>query len=356
MSLEPNRRRAGSSRETGRRKRGPIYRVCLTIIGFLILTLALSSQGLISYSSPLVFSLANTYGRLASKWTVPRIANPGYLRAGVIDEGELKRLASSWQAVQLEEVSRPSRNSSIRIASVTPYAKDYVRLADNCSRQGVKLLVQCSGMDAWHTTPGGWGTLQDLRNGTLRVVIFDGGHHLPTLALQPDLVIVPVTIGYAAHGYMKDALPVKCLIEILRQENLSFPVVTVPRWALVKTEDSMNRIAVKAVNDLCLAEEVRPLGRALAPHLTTYGKAAYLYVSEKETQDFKKVKGLLEKDVSRVYVAFNYNSFTWQEAQRFKDHLAASGLQVEVVNEPLNFAGVLRQRGIRCIIGHQESS
>lgn len=354
VSLDPNSKKASRSHGNGRHKRG--FRVCLLIIGFLILTLALSSRGFISYRSPLVFGLANAYGRLASEWAVPRPVNSGYLRAGVIDEGELARLGSSWQAVQLEEGSRSSEKGSIRIASITPNARDYARLAANCSQQGVKLVVQCSGMDAWHTTPRGWRALEELRNSTLRVVIFDGGHHLPTLALQPDLVIIPATMGYAAHGYMKDALSVKCLAKILKQENLSFPVVTVPRWALVKTEDSMNKIAIKAVNGLCLAEEVRPLGRALAPHLTTYGSAAYLYVAEKETQDLQKVKGLLDEDVSRVYMAFNYNSFTWQEAQRFKDHLAASGLQVEVVNEPLNFAGVLRQRGIRCILGHQESS
>ena len=134
-----------------------------------------------------------------------------------------------------EELLGPPEPSSgqVKIAVIPPgTGGGYDGLAAGVLRHQARVMVQCSGMDTWHTTARGYESLIRLRERCLRVVVFDGGHHLPTLGLIPDIIIVPSTAGYAAHSYMPDAMEVKQLLQLLEETDCPAALVTVPAGPL----------------------------------------------------------------------------------------------------------------------------
>lgn len=85
-------------------------------------------------------------------------------------------------------------------------------------RLGVRVVVEASAADGARLSPEGKKAADLLRvHGILRVVLFDGAHHLPGLRVPGDVLLLPVMRLpgerelVAVHGYIRDALPVSWL-------------------------------------------------------------------------------------------------------------------------------------------------
>ena len=97
---------------------------------------------------------------------------------------------------------------------------------------GVDAVVDASCADGLRATPSGRDTALALRRaGILRAVIFDGGHHLAALHLEPEAAILPVLrvrgVDYACHVHLRDAVSVPALMKAaatagLRTEFFTF--------------------------------------------------------------------------------------------------------------------------------------
>jgi hypothetical protein len=286
------------------------------------------------------------YGELAA-----RITPVGILQEAPVwaDASEMSR----WQSERWRYVTWRDLNGTVPEGAdmlvVTPDAADYHTLISRCISHHIRILVECSGMDGWHTSVQGQRDLEAMRGKVLRVVIFDGGHHLPTLALRPDLVIIPVTWGYAAHGYMKDAVSVKTVTDIIRREKINCPVITVPRWSLVKTPASLSRIAMRALTALPAGGRPQHAGSALAPRATRYHNAIFIYA---ENENIGSIPRLVEDTAARdtrVYLACDYGSLSPGQWQACYNGLKQAGIRVRIVNQPLDVTGVLLRGGAACI-------
>lgn len=104
-------------------------------------------------------------------------------------------------------------------------------------RLGADLMVDCTAADLARLTPDGWRSVQLAKEeGIWRMVVFDGAHHLPSLAADPELLLVPVLAAggtpLIAHGYVRDALPLAALRSVLGALGLEPLLVTVPRLSL----------------------------------------------------------------------------------------------------------------------------
>lgn len=118
---------------------------------------------------------------------------------------------------------------------------------------GVDAVVDASAADGLRSTTAGRETARRLREaGILRTVVFDGGHHLPGLALEPDLAILPVLrlrgTAYACHIHLRDAVPLPALARYAAAMGLRTRFFTVPRlFTMAKTKNAMAALLVKAL-------------------------------------------------------------------------------------------------------------
>ncbi|NLV16222.1 MAG: hypothetical protein GXY50_03280 [Syntrophomonadaceae bacterium] len=315
----------------------------LLIIAFVAIKLI--SQGIISYEQPLISKAADWYGAYVSKRVAVEIIRPGAIRPGIFSpDDQYLPDGSKWQSIGWATLYQQEIDADkLLVVAVTPDAENYDQLINKCVEQRARLVVESSGIDAWHTTSAGYKGLKQLTEQALRAVVFDGGHHLPTLGLTPDLIIVPVTQGYAAHAYMRDAVKVEKLLALMEQEHIDCPVAAVSRWGLVKTPSSMNQIAMEALRQLPPASiAIDQKGAVLAPRLTMRGKAAFMYESVADEKSLQMVrKKLVEHGAERLYIAFNYSLVTDEDADGFIKGLEHYGLQVMLMNEPRNLVGAI---------------
>ena len=314
--------------------------------------IALVVNGLVSYRTPLVAAMVDGYGAAVANLAPLEVIHPGGLRDGILTAEHQKQLAEGkWTGLNWRELPQHEQKpGTLAVLAVTPDASDYAAIVSGCLEKRIKVVAESSGMDGWHTTAQGWVGLQNLTSEVLRVVVFDGGHHLPTLGLQPDLLIVPVTMGYIAHGHTRDAMRVEELLAILEREQIECPVVAVPRWGLVKTTASMNRIVIRALA-LVATGDARHFqeGEVLGSRCTRYRKASFLYVNYLQGTDWGWLESANTDHVERVYLAFNYDLVRREQAEEVIKKLKGSGLQVELANEPLHVAGIIIRGGMRCI-------
>lgn len=327
-------------------------RLVLLTITVAAASIALVVNGLVSYRTPLVAAIADRYGAAVADLAPLEVIHPGGLRDGILTAEHRKQLAEGgWVGLNWRELPHyEQKPGALAILAVTPDAFNYEEIVGRCLEKQIKVVVESSGMDAWHSTAEGAVALKNLTSEALRVVVFDGGHHLPTLGLQPDLLIVPVTMGYIAHGHTRDAVRVQDLLAIIEREQIGCPVVAVPRWGLVKTTASMNRIVIKA---LALVEtgDARHCqeGEVLGSHCTRYRKASFLYVNHFHKLDWGWLESAAAGHIKLVYLAFNYDLVSRDQMEEVIQKLKRSGLRVELANEPLHVAGIIVRGGIRCI-------
>lgn len=210
-----------------------------------------------------------------------------------------------------------------------------------------QMIIECSSLDGWHTSREGSAWLPLLRSRAYRVVVFDGGHHLPTLGLVPDIIIIPAFRGYAVHGYMQDGMKVDKILEIITANNIPTTMATVSRWRLVKTESSLQNISREILQRLDFAvDESEPLAVNCRPRISKYGKSIFIYANE----EYIKQPALVSKycrqlgmdNVCTIYIAFDYAAIKPNQAGIYARKLQQElGVETEIVNEPVKVSRLL---------------
>ncbi|MDI3279875.1 MAG: hypothetical protein QJR13_00690 [Bacillota bacterium] len=278
----------------GRRVRGPGGRGFL-FWALLVLALALGglSGGAVSRGHGFALSVATRPAAwVSAAWL--RLLRPVYLLPS--QEEALAGLAERWRAWAEAETRRgsgePGRRTALarlrregagppcRVLVASPaelrpltgsqrerFLLDQARRA---RRMGAVLVVDASHADGARAGAAGHRSLELLRQaGVARAVLFDGGHHLHTLPLRPDLLLVPVLRGpegrlYVAHAYLKDALPLSELQALLERlfPPAERPVVLVlPRLIYVKDRRTLAALGEVAVDRV--REELKSLPRRM---------------------------------------------------------------------------------------------
>lgn len=217
----------------------------------------------------------------------------------------------------------------------------FTQIAEDLSAGSGFVIIQCSAMDSWHTTKAGQAQLAKIRSKGYRAVIFDGGHHLPTLGLAPDILIVPQMHGYALHSYMRDGMKVKKIIEMAYELELPCIIAVLPRWAVFKEEQALAKLT-RTIMEKCgfnqASIEAPPI---LAEyHMSKYNHKMFIYIDQ---DYYKNGESLLENinrlgtgEVKKIYLAFDFKKINMLQAQVFAECLGDSlEIATEIVNEPV---------------------
>ncbi len=232
-------------------------------------------------------------------------------------------------------------NDSLNIKAVLPGTKPGAATVDLFLASQAQVIIECSELDSWHTSESGRPYLHKIREQGYRVVIFDGGHHLPTLGLEPDLIIMPVMNGYVLHSYMLDGIKTEKVVDIIEEINAPIVAAQVSRWYLVKNEKSLIAITDKALKK---AGPATRSDETLIPKsnnkMSKYNNTILAYIDKTYSQDinlfFKNLKQLGIAEVNKVYLAFDYRWISVDDADEYVNKLSElSKLKVEKVNEPV---------------------
>ncbi|MEN6461694.1 MAG: hypothetical protein ABFC94_10035 [Syntrophomonas sp.] len=234
---------------------------------------------------------------------------------------------------------------NIKTQSVIP--GDYNNYGEEMQRFIIgdkQAIIECSGLDAWHTSKTGAKYLAQIRDKGYRVVVFDGGHHLPTLGLSPDLIIVPEMAGYAVHAYMLDGIKVDVIKQMAADIKSPSVIVTVPRWALVKSDASLNNMTRRVFKECYYRNDVNESFKPICTSgMSKNNGVVFAYINRQDINSImSNCRELGLKDVRKIYVAFNYNYFSEPGAEQFRESMQESlGLPVLRVNEPVKTFNVL---------------
>lgn len=211
-------------------------------------------------------------------------------------------------------------------------------------------LIECSAVDAWHTTAAGQASLGLIRDKTYRVVVFDGGHHLPTLGLQPDILLIPALNDTAVHTYMRDGMSVQTLQQLLEKIDSPSVAVTLPRWLVVKRPGSLETITERIIRESNYrSDEQEPaFDPCASPGMSWYNGYILAYVNRADlgnSADYAVRLKELNPEIKEVFLAFNYNDIDQDEATVWADQVGAQlGTAVTIVNRPIKVSDLLLGR------------
>lgn len=132
-----------------------------------------------------------------------------------------------------------------------------IQAVDDLAVKGkINAIVEATASDTARANSWGLKETERLRNaGVIRCVVFDGGHHIGTLPLEPDILLVP-TIYYAgqpsaSHWYTRDTVPLGKLQKVLNREKIGSVIARFPRDGLpVKNPSGMAGLARQAILDI----------------------------------------------------------------------------------------------------------
>jgi hypothetical protein len=232
------------------------------------------------------------------------------------------------------------------LRAVTPEeGYDFTSILDKHLAAGCSCIIECSELDAWHSSRPGLQYLQTMRPRTYRAIIFDGGHHLPSLGLAPDIIIIPRLAGYAVHSFMLDGIKISEIEKLARECNSPSIIVTVPRMALVKNEVSMVNIAGRILASCSQQEKTGEFQPVAAPRMSKYNGIIFAYVDgnyAKNPQLFRqRLQDLNINEVKKIYLAFNFKYSSKEQAISYCSALEeVLDLPVECINQPVKVASV----------------
>lgn len=127
------------------------------------------------------------------------------------------------------------------------------KFVDAAIKLKVDAVVDASMGDHLHTYPEGLKMAEDLRaNGIKRLVVFDGGHHISSLPLEAEGLLIPVTnwrgSQYLDHTFTRDAVNIPELREIMSRERIESFIARFPRISITaKTPRAMAGLAAQAI-------------------------------------------------------------------------------------------------------------
>lgn len=235
----------------------------------------------------------------------------------------------------------------LNISVVLPEAKDFPCLLDTFLAGEGQVLLQCSSLDSWHCTELGNNYLQKIRKKAYRIVIFDGGHHLPTLGLEPDIIILPIWNDYAVHGYMLDGIKVEKILSIIQELNAPIVVASVPRWGLVKQDMNLSSITTRVLEKAKVSSRkdnfFSPISQA---KMSKYQGTVLAYIDKSYSKDLNAFYTNMDKlglaGVATIYLAFDYNWIDVKKAEQYAENVRKNtNINVEIVNEPVKVSNSL---------------
>jgi hypothetical protein len=290
--------------------------------------------------------LVGFYTAVMINYPTPWLKAAGYSQ-GLELYARLVSSRSSHQFIYNPGLRQLEALRPVKIGAVTPEAgTDFVSLLDQHLAAGKNCIVECSQLDTWHSSPAGAAYLQKMRPSAYRAVIFDGGHHLPSLGLAPDIIIIPAWRGYAVHSFVLDGIKVAQVQKLARECGSPSVIVTVPRMALVKNESSMTGIAGKVLASCrprAVKDEFKPVAQS---RMSKYNGIIFAYVDSRYTRDqqlfIRRIKELGLGEVKQVYLAFDFKYSSRQQAGLYCAELEqAIDRPVDCVNHPVKTASLL---------------
>ncbi|MHB8171030.1 MAG: hypothetical protein ACYDG6_05750 [Thermincolia bacterium] len=213
------------------------------------------------------------------------------------------------------------------------------------------IMIDCSSADLARLSNQGQNSLALMKkHKIIRGVIFDGGHHLPALALNPDIIIAPIFPqrrgeNIIAHGYVKDAIPLDQVLNLCHQLGLTSTVATVPRWPTVaKTKTAMAKLIIKAIlnhNDNTIKSpsiRVNPLVSQGSRPVVVLEHTALAAIPPRK-EDLQKTWEIIKKSKARnLYLALLYpekNTYK-DDVNSFLELAASQEVQIHIVTQPYN--------------------
>ncbi|MHB8841533.1 MAG: hypothetical protein ACYC56_07070 [Candidatus Aquicultor sp.] len=247
-----------------------------------------------------------------------------------------------------------------------------ITAVDDLGVQGkVDAIVEATASDIARANPWGFTEVKRLRDaGVLRCVILDGGHHIGSLPLMPDIILTPV-LRYddglcASHWFTRDSAPIEKLRATLNNEGMDIIIAQFPRNGIpVKNPIAMGMLAGQAITKLTktptidkgppdrkqIAKPTQRSGNTARNHI----KKGSLFVSFdsgisptkehilKVIKDIIKEKTRASEKTERVYVGITYGtshfphisdkvSFTTGELERYLNKRLP--YKITVMSEP----------------------
>ncbi|MDP2210528.1 MAG: hypothetical protein Q8J63_02165 [Candidatus Aquicultor sp.] len=190
---------------------------------------------------------------------LPRLTSLPPAKLSALENGKIAIVSSP----NLASLEQPQKADSFVIATIEPLdlvgksraaQRELVEAIDDAATAGkIDAIVEATASDALRA--GEWGRRSVIRlraAGVIRCVIFDGAHHVGSLALAPDILIIPVTNHagetYPAHWFTRDAVPLKLLEEALRDNNIESTIARFPRAGIpIKNRNGMAWLAAQAI-------------------------------------------------------------------------------------------------------------
>ncbi|MBO8158669.1 hypothetical protein [Thermosyntropha sp.] len=240
----------------------------------------------------------------------------------------------------------------VRVKVFLPVDKgDFVVQINRALREGYNTLVECSAFDSFHTTSEGQILLKNMRDKAYRVVIFDGGHHLPTLGMNPDIIIMPEIKGYTAHSYMHDAIKIKAVLALAEKADLKTVIAVAPRWALVKDDANLRLMVERVLEQLEKRSSSASAFNFWADkRISKFNGLVFAYINYEYYENKDKLEGLIKRggqnDITEIYLAFDYNKISQEDALVYANALETDlNIPVNIVNEPFTVFDVLWRKG-----------
>jgi hypothetical protein len=117
----------------------------------------------------------------------------------------------------------------------------------------VDAVVESTEADIMMSSPWGHPLVSKLyESGAIRCVIFDGGHHIGSLGLKPNILLTPVMFFknelYATHAFTRDSVNVEKLKQTVEREYVGSTMVEFSRMGIpVKNSSVMGKLGYQAM-------------------------------------------------------------------------------------------------------------
>ncbi len=209
-----------------------------------------------------------------------------------------------------------------------------------------QVIIECSAIDTWHSSKDGQEYLPRIAAQAYRVVVFDGGHHLPTLGMAPDIILVPELAGFAVHTYMLDGMRVDTIRNLAEEVGCPAVIVGIPRLALVKNQHSLSIITRRIMVASHYRDRESNTGNImLQSRMSKYNGIIFAYVNYEYAQNpelfCQRLRVLGVGDARKLYLAFDYGCISPEEAGEFMKKVSqGSGLPAQIVNEAVKVSSV----------------